>query len=130
MDQAPTFSPRSNVPLPHSLLTLTTTGYSSLDPIHSLLLGPPTMRHAQIFSGSSHPQLVDGICDRLGQRRGQAELRKFSNGETSVQIQTSIRDQDVFIVQSGSENVNDSVMELLIMISACKGGSAKSITGP
>ncbi|KAF2816824.1 phosphoribosyl pyrophosphokinase [Mytilinidion resinicola] len=86
------------------------------------------MRHAQIFSGSSHPALVDGICDRLGQRVGKAELKKFSNGETSVQIQTSIRDQDVFIVQSGSEKINDNVMELLIMISACKGGSARSIT--
>lgn len=72
--------------------------------------------------------MVEGICDRLGQKPGKAELKKFSNGETSVQIQTSIRDQDVFIVQSGSEKINDNVMELLIMISACKGGSAKSIT--
>ncbi|OCL06600.1 phosphoribosyl pyrophosphokinase [Glonium stellatum] len=86
------------------------------------------MRHAQIFSGSSHPSLAEGICDRLGQKPGKAELKKFSNGETSVQIQTSIRDQDVFIVQSGSGKINDNVMELLIMISACKGGSAKSIT--
>ncbi|EON63630.1 hypothetical protein W97_02858 [Coniosporium apollinis CBS 100218] len=86
------------------------------------------MRQTQIFSGSSHPRLVEGICDRLGQKPGKAELRKFSNGETSVQIQTSIRDQDVFIVQSGSSKINDNVMELLIMISACKGGSARSIT--
>ena len=57
------------------------------------------------------------------------DLRKFSNGETSVSIDTSIRDQDVFIVQSGSTKINDSVMELLIMINACKGGSARSITG-
>ncbi|KAF4535892.1 Ribose-phosphate pyrophosphokinase 1 [Lasiodiplodia theobromae] len=86
------------------------------------------MRQTQIFSGLSHPTLVEGICDRLGQRPGKAELRKFSNGETSVQIQSSVRDQDVFIVQSGSSKINDNVMELLIMISACKGGSAKSIT--
>lgn len=92
------------------------------------LLGPPIMRGAIVFSGSSHPALVDGICDRLGMRRGSAALSKFANGETSVQIQTSIRDKDVFIVQSGSEKINDSVMELLIMISACKGGSSKSIT--
>lgn len=44
------------------------------------------MRQTQIFSGLSHPTLVEGICDRLGQRPGKAELRKFSNGETSVQI--------------------------------------------
>ena len=87
------------------------------------------MRQAQIFSGSSHPLLAERICDRLGQRPGRAELKKFSNGETSVQIQTSVRNQDVFIVQSGSSKMNDSLMELLIMVSACKGGSAKSITG-
>jgi ribose-phosphate pyrophosphokinase len=107
------------------------------------------MRQTQIFSGSSHPALVERICDRLGQQAGKAELRKFSNGETSVQIrmallsirldnetdhrmqhvETSIRNQDVFIVQSGSSKINDNVMELLIMISACKSGSARSITG-
>ncbi|KAH7128518.1 phosphoribosyltransferase-like protein [Dendryphion nanum] len=86
------------------------------------------MRGAIVFSGSSHPALVDGICDRLGSKRGTASLGKFANGETSVSIQTSIRDKDVFIVQSGSEKINDSVMELLIMVSACKGGSARSIT--
>lgn len=87
------------------------------------------MRHVQIFSGSSHPFLVEAICERLSTNLGTCELKKFSNGETSVNINTSIRGQDVFIVQSGSNKVNDSIMELLIMISACKGGSAKSITG-
>ena len=87
------------------------------------------MRRVKIFSGSSHPLLVDAICERLGTSPAKAELKKFSNGETSVSIETSIREQDVFIVQSGSPKINDSVMELLIMISACKSGSAKSITG-
>ena len=86
------------------------------------------MRGAKIFSGSSHPLLVDAICERLGTCPAKAELKHFSNGETCVSIETSIRDQDVFIVQSGSKEINDSVMELLIMISACKGGSARSIT--
>jgi len=44
------------------------------------------MRQTQIFSGSSHPALVEAICDRLGQKPGKAELLKFSNGETRVQI--------------------------------------------
>ncbi|KAI9669284.1 MAG: hypothetical protein M1831_000319 [Alyxoria varia] len=86
------------------------------------------MRQTQIFSGSSHPSLVESICDRLGQRPAKADLGKFSNGETKVQLNTSIRDQDVFIVQSGSSKINDAVMELLVMVSACKSGSAKSIT--
>ncbi|KAL8845222.1 MAG: hypothetical protein Q9176_000390 [Flavoplaca citrina] len=86
------------------------------------------MRRVKIFSGSSHPLLVDAICERLGTQAAKCELTKFSNGETSVKLGTSIRDQDVFIVQSGSDRVNDSLMELLIMVSACKGSSAKSIT--
>jgi len=53
------------------------------------LLGPPIMRGAIVFSGSSHPALVDGICDRLGTKRGSATLSKFANGETSVQIRTA-----------------------------------------
>ncbi|KAL8866618.1 MAG: hypothetical protein Q9174_006194, partial [Haloplaca sp. 1 TL-2023] len=86
------------------------------------------MRRVKIFSGSSHPWLVDAICERLGTQPAKCELGKFSNGETSVSVQTSIRDQDVFIVQSGSDKINDSLVELLVMIAACKGGSAKSIT--
>ncbi|KAJ5094975.1 Ribose-phosphate diphosphokinase [Penicillium argentinense] len=86
------------------------------------------MRGVQIFSGTSHPGLADTVCERLGTSPAKADLGKFANGETSVNICTSVRNQDVYIVQSGSSKINDSVMELLIMISACKGGSAKSIT--
>ncbi|KAF2772173.1 phosphoribosyl pyrophosphokinase [Teratosphaeria nubilosa] len=86
------------------------------------------MRQVCVFSGSSHPQLVQSICDRLGQSPSQVALKKFANGETSVEIKTSVRDCNVFIVQSGSSEINDNVMELLIMINACKGGSARSIT--
>ena len=50
-------------------------------------------------------------------------------GETSVRIMTSVREKDVFVIQSGSPRINDTIMELLIMISACKGGSATKITG-
>ncbi|RAO66713.1 uncharacterized protein BHQ10_002725 [Talaromyces amestolkiae] len=86
------------------------------------------MRGVQIFSGTSHPTLTESICERLGAVPAPAELRKFSNGETLVNIGASVRNQDVYIVQSGSSKINDSLMELLIMISACKGGSAKTIT--
>jgi phosphoribosylpyrophosphate synthetase len=44
------------------------------------------MRGAIVFSGSSHPKLVEGICDRLGMKQGSATLGKFKNGETSVTI--------------------------------------------
>ena len=87
------------------------------------------MRQVKVFSGNSHPALTAAICDRLGDVPASCQVTKFSNGETSVVIGTSVRNQDIYIVQSGSKKMNDSVMELLIMISACKGGSSKSITG-
>ena len=56
-------------------------------------------------------------------------VRKFSNGETSVRIQESVRDEDVFILQTScGPDVNDLLMELLILISACKTASARRIT--
>ena len=55
-------------------------------------------------------------------------VRKFSNGETNVKIAESVRDEDVFILQSGCNDVNDHFMELLILISACKTASARRIT--
>jgi ribose-phosphate pyrophosphokinase len=86
------------------------------------------MRGVKVFSGTSHPALTEAICQRLGTTPAKVDLGYFANGEIRVQIGTSIRNEDVFIVQSGSQSINDSVMELLIMIAACKGGSAKSIT--
>ena len=87
------------------------------------------MRGTLIFAGSSCPALTGKICANLGMAPADAELTQFSNGETSVRILTSVREKDVFVVQSGSPKINDTIMELLIMISACKGGSANKITG-
>ncbi|KAI1815341.1 phosphoribosyltransferase-like protein [Poronia punctata] len=86
------------------------------------------MRGTLVFSGTSCPALTGKICENLGMIPADAELSQFSNGETSVRILTSVRDKDVFIVQSGSPKINDTIMELLIMISACKGGSANKVT--
>ena len=57
------------------------------------------MRRVRIFSGSSHPLLTEAICERLGTNPSKSDLKKFSNGETSVSIGCSVREQDVFIVQ-------------------------------
>ncbi|KAM7185041.1 ribose-phosphate pyrophosphokinase 1 [Rhypophila sp. PSN 637] len=86
------------------------------------------MRGTLIFAGSSCPALTGKICANLGMAPADAELTQFSNGETSVRILTSVREKDVFVIQSGSPKINDTIMELLIMISACKGGSANKIT--
>jgi ribose-phosphate pyrophosphokinase len=55
-------------------------------------------------------------------------VKNFSNGEINARIAQSVRDEDVFIIQSGCKDVNDLLMELLILISACKGASARRIT--
>ncbi|KAI6247255.1 Ribose-phosphate pyrophosphokinase 1 [Erysiphe necator] len=86
------------------------------------------MSNVLIFAGSSCPALTSSICSRLSTSPAPVELSQFANGETSVKILTSIREKDVFVVQSGSSRINDSIMELLILISACKGGSANKIT--
>ena len=86
------------------------------------------MRKCKVFVGNSHPELGQLICAKLGVEPAPCTLKKFSNGETSVQIGVSVRDEDVYVIQSGSGDINDHIMELLILVSACRGGSAKKIT--
>ncbi|ODQ66150.1 phosphoribosyl pyrophosphokinase [Nadsonia fulvescens var. elongata DSM 6958] len=86
------------------------------------------VRNLVILGGSSHPRLTDAICANLNISPAEASLHKFKNGETSVTIVNSVRDKDVYIVQSGSGRVNDNLVELLILISACKTASAKKVT--
>lgn len=86
------------------------------------------MRKCKVFVGNSHPELGKLVCQRLGIEPAPCTLKKFANGETSVQIGVSVRDEDVYVIQSGSPYVNDHIMELLILVSACRGGSAKKIT--
>jgi ribose-phosphate pyrophosphokinase len=82
----------------------------------------------QIFGGNSNPPLVEDICDYLSIPVGRAEVFKFSNDNTFVRIGNSVRQDDVFVVQSFSTPVNDSIMELLIMIDTLKRSSAGRIT--
>lgn len=86
------------------------------------------MRKCKVFVGNSHPELGQLVCENLGIEAAPCTLKKFANGETSVQIGVSVRDEDVYVIQSGSPEINDHIMEMLILISALKGGSAKKIT--
>jgi N-terminal domain of ribose phosphate pyrophosphokinase len=86
------------------------------------------MRNLVILGGSSHPALTKAICYRLGVPECAVQLGKFSNGETSVQIQESVRDKDVFIITTGCGEINEIIMELFIMLSACKTASARSMS--
>ncbi|GAA55738.1 ribose-phosphate pyrophosphokinase [Clonorchis sinensis] len=86
------------------------------------------MPNIKIFSGSSNHALGQKIADRIGVRLGKVTSRKFSNQETCVEVGESVRGEDVFIVQTGGGEVNDNLMELLIMINACKIASSCRVT--
>ncbi|KAJ7031081.1 phosphoribosyltransferase-like protein [Mycena alexandri] len=82
----------------------------------------------KIFSGTSHPELAEIIARRIGLPVSNAEITKNNIGETNVRIGESVREDDVYIVNTGCGAVNTSLMELCIMIHACKIASAKRIT--
>ncbi|KAK9473926.1 phosphoribosyltransferase-like protein [Dipodascopsis tothii] len=82
----------------------------------------------KLLAGNSHPELAKLVSMRLGLELSKIAVFQYSNQETSVTIGESVRDEDVFIIQTGCGEVNDGLMELLIMINACKTASARRIT--
>lgn len=82
----------------------------------------------KIFAGSSNKTVAQGIADGLGLPLGNSECKTFSDGEIAVSLNESVRGSECFIVQSTCAPVNDSLMELLIMIDAMKRASAARIT--
>jgi ribose-phosphate pyrophosphokinase len=82
----------------------------------------------KLFSGNANRGLSEEIAACLGTTLGQAEVARFSDGEIFVQIDENVRGADIFIVQPTCPPVNDSVMELLIMLDAFKRASAQRIT--
>lgn len=82
----------------------------------------------KVFSGNANRTLADDICKAIGTTLGQNEITGFADGEVSCSIYETVRGSDVFIVQSTCKPVNDNLMELLIMIDACRRASAGRIT--
>ena len=85
-------------------------------------------KEVKVFSGNSNPALAESICNHLYKPLGKADIKRFADGECSVSILEPVRGADVFIVQSTCKPVNDNLMELLVMIDACKRASAGRIT--
>jgi ribose-phosphate pyrophosphokinase len=81
-----------------------------------------------LFTGNSNLQLATEVCEHLNVPLGKAKVTTFSDGETQIEIQENIRGKDVFIMQSTCSPVNDHLIELLLMIDACKRSSAMRIT--
>jgi len=82
----------------------------------------------KIFTGTSNPALAAEICKCIGTQLGNAEVKRFADGEASVSLYETVRGSDVFLINSTCKPVNDSLMELLVMIDACKRASAGRIT--
>jgi len=85
-------------------------------------------KNIKVFSANANISLAKAIAKDLGVELGDAQVLNFSDGEIGVNINETVRGQDVFIVQSTSYPVNDHLMELLILIDACKRASAGRIT--
>lgn len=91
---------------------------------------PPVSAHdrLRLFSGSANVPLAQEVARYLGIDLGPMVRKRFADGELYVQVQESIRGCDVYLIQPTCGPVNDRLMELLIMIDACRRASARQIT--
>jgi ribose-phosphate pyrophosphokinase len=81
-----------------------------------------------LFTGNANPALAHDIARHLQQPIGRASVGRFSDGEVNIEIMENVRGRDVFIVQPTSPPANDHLMELLVMVDACRRASAARIT--
>jgi ribose-phosphate pyrophosphokinase len=82
----------------------------------------------RIFSGNGNRQLAEAISKRLGFPMGDITLTKYENENIFVRLNESVREKDVFVVQSLCYPLSDRIMELLIMLDACRRSSAGRVT--
>jgi ribose-phosphate pyrophosphokinase len=85
----------------------------------------PTMA---VFTGNASPQLAQDIARYLQVPLGRAHVGRFSDGEVTVELMENVRGRDVYVVQSTCPPANDHLMELLVMVDACRRASAGRIT--
>ncbi|TKY85395.1 hypothetical protein EX895_005557 [Sporisorium graminicola] len=91
----------------------------------------PGVNSIKLLTGNSHPELAQLVADRLGIPLTPCVCKKFADQSIDVRIGSSVRDEDVYVLQTGNSpytDPNDSLMELLIILSACKTASARRIT--
>ena len=82
----------------------------------------------RLFSGSANVPLSQEVARYLGMDLGPMVRKRFADGELYIQIQESIRGCDVYLIQPTCQPVNDHLMELLIMVDACRRASARQVT--
>ena len=88
----------------------------------------PVADEFDVYTGNANPELARNICRYLGTNLGRVDVFEFANENIFVKIIDNAREKDVFLVQPTSRPVNQSIMELLIMIDAFKRASAGRIT--
>ncbi len=88
----------------------------------------PDSNRLKVFSGTANPRLAQEVARYLDMDLGPMLQKRFADGELYVQIQESIRGADVYLVQPTCRPVDHHLMELLIMIDACRRASARQIT--
>ena len=81
-----------------------------------------------VFTGNANPELAQKVASRLYLSLGKASVGKFSDGETTVELNENVRGKDVFVLQSTCAPTNDNLMELIVMIDALRRASADRIT--
>jgi ribose-phosphate pyrophosphokinase len=81
-----------------------------------------------VFTGNANPALAQDIARYLQVPLGRAHVGRFSDGEVTVELMENVRGRDVFVVQSTCPPANDHLMELLVMVDACRRASAGRIT--
>ena len=82
----------------------------------------------KIFCGNSNREFAQTVCNELWLPMGKATVKTFADGEASVSLEETVRGADVFLIQSTCKPVNDNLMELLVMIDACRRASAGRVT--
>ena len=86
------------------------------------------MDELKVFTGNAHPALAAAVCEYRGMPVGRSEVFEFSNENTFVRILENVRQRDVFVIQPICSPVNNSLVELLIMLDAFKRASAGRVT--
>lgn len=93
---------------------------------------PVFTEEAIVFSGNSNLPLAKAIAEYLGISLGKANIARFNDGEISIKIEQNIRNMEVFIIQptchTADQSINDSLMELYLLVRTMKRSSAASIT--
>ncbi|XP_077211379.1 ribose-phosphate pyrophosphokinase 1, chloroplastic-like isoform X2 [Tasmannia lanceolata] len=100
--------------------------FSGTQYVHEMIPKPVT--RLCIFSGTANPSLSQEVASYMGLELGKINIKRFADGEIYVQLQESVRGCDVFLVQPTCPPANENLMELLIMIDACRRASARTIT--